>query len=135
MEMDDDEWQDEYSSFQSQIATHDMIIRIQWEQKLETLTTFLAHCEDWQAVEACRGQLGVKLQAYHDAVEHVWQMKAPHKRVEPRMQRSGPTNTSAERRGMGGHPHPNTRLGAAPKSWYSPAQEHHIPVLQSRDRL
>ena len=45
-ESDDDEWQDEYSSFQSQIATHDMFIRIQWEQKLETLTTFLAHCED-----------------------------------------------------------------------------------------
>ena len=45
-ESDDDEWQDEYSSFQSQIATHDMFICIQWEQKLETLTTFLAHCED-----------------------------------------------------------------------------------------
>ena len=45
-ELDDDEWQDKYSSFQSQIATHDMFIRIQWEQKLETLTTFLAHCED-----------------------------------------------------------------------------------------
>ena len=46
MELDDDEWQDEYSSFQSQIATHDMFIRIQWEQKLETLNMFLAHCED-----------------------------------------------------------------------------------------
>ena len=45
-ESDDDEWQDEYSSFQSQIATHNMFICIQWEQKLETLSTFLAHCED-----------------------------------------------------------------------------------------
>ena len=45
-ESDDDEWQDEYGSFQSQIATHDMFIHIQWEQKLETLTMFLAHCED-----------------------------------------------------------------------------------------
>ena len=46
-ELDDDEWQDEYSSFQSQIATHNMFIHIQWEQKLEMLNTFLAHCEDW----------------------------------------------------------------------------------------
>ena len=45
-ESDDNEWQDEYSSFQSQITTHDMFIRIQWEQKLETLIMFLAHCED-----------------------------------------------------------------------------------------
>ena len=83
MESDDNEWQDEYSSFQSQIATHDMFICIQWEQKLETLTTFLAHCEDRQAVKAHQGWLGVKLQTYHDAVKCVWQMKAQHKRVEP----------------------------------------------------
>ena len=107
-ESDDDEWQDEYSSLQSQIATHDMFIRIQWEQKLETLTMFLAHCEDWRAAEACQGRLGAKLQAYHDAVERVWQMKAQHERAEPRTQCSGPTSTSAERRGMGEHPHPNT---------------------------
>ena len=41
--LDDNEWQEEYSSFQSQIATHNMFIHIQWEQKLETLSTFLAH--------------------------------------------------------------------------------------------
>ena len=85
-----------------------MFIRIQWEQKLDTLTTFLAHCEDQHAVEACRGWLGAKLQAYHDAVERVWQMKAQHEHVEPQTQHSGLTSTSAERRGMGEHPHPNT---------------------------
>ena len=82
-ESDNNEWQDKYSSFKSQMATHDMFIRIQWEQKLETLTTFLAHCEDRQANEAYQGRLGAKLQAYHDAIEHVWQMKAQHKCVEP----------------------------------------------------
>ena len=76
MESDDNEWQDEYSSFQSQIVTHDMFICIQWEQKLEMPSTFLAHCEDQQANKAHQGQLGAKLQACHDAIEHVWQMKA-----------------------------------------------------------
>ena len=63
-----------------------MFIRIQWEQKLEMLTTFmtfLANCEDRQADEAHRGWLGVKLQAYHDAIKHVWQMKAQHECAEP----------------------------------------------------
>ena len=119
-ESDDDEWQDEYSSFQSQIATHDMFIHIQWEQKLETLTTFLAHCEDRRAIKAHRGRLGAKLQAYHDTIKHVWQMKAQHKCVEPRTQRSGPTSTSAECRGMGEHPHPNTRDLEQPPSRGAP---------------
>ena len=82
-ESDDDEWQDEYSSLQTQIATQDMFIHILWEQKLEMLTMFLAHFEDRRAVEAHRGWLGAKLQAYHDAIEHVWQIKAQHERVEP----------------------------------------------------
>ena len=69
-----------------------MFIRIQWEQKLEMLTTFLAHCEDRRAAEARRGRLGAKLQAYHDAVERVWQMKAQHERAEPQTQRSGLTS-------------------------------------------
>ena len=75
MESDDNKWQDKYNYFQSQIATHNIFIHIQWEQKLETLTTFLAHCEDRQAIEARRGRLGAKLQVYHDVIEGVWQMK------------------------------------------------------------
>ena len=55
MESDDDEWQDEYSSFQSQIANHDMFICIQWEQKLEMLSMFLALCEDRRANEVGLG--------------------------------------------------------------------------------
>ena len=54
-ELDGGKWQDKYSSFQSQIATHNMFICIQWEEKTEMLNMFLAHCEDQQANEACQG--------------------------------------------------------------------------------